>query len=173
MRVFHIKSILLGIGIGVVLTSVISMIYLAGRNPNEYISQDYIRAEAKKLGMIEGTEVINDSPKTVSDNKQEQEKTEEVKKQEPAKPVQDKEVNAATPVKKQEEKPVQIKITVNPGDSSEKVADRLLAAGLIKDKAVFVKELSRLGLASEINIGEFKITEGTQIRGIIKVLTGK
>lgn len=49
---FHLKSLLLGIGIGIIITSIISLIYLSGRDPFEGISDEQIIARAEKLGMI-------------------------------------------------------------------------------------------------------------------------
>lgn len=49
---FHIRSLLLGIGIGIIITSIISMIYLAGRDPFEGLTEDQIIARAEKYGMV-------------------------------------------------------------------------------------------------------------------------
>jgi len=49
---YNLKSLLLGIGIGIIITSIISLIYLSGRDPFEGISDEQIIARAEKLGMI-------------------------------------------------------------------------------------------------------------------------
>ncbi|MCX7708896.1 MAG: endolytic transglycosylase MltG [Clostridia bacterium] len=180
MKNFHIKSIILGIGIGIVLTSVVSMIYLAGTNPGEKMATEQIITEAKKLGMVENSELIQDTARDSQPKKEESKKVPEKTENQGTAPVvptaktnESKNEQAEKP-KEQQEKPKdqEILISVNAGDSSEKVADKLLKAGLISDKPAFVKLLSDMGLASEINIGDFRIKTGTDLKSIVKVLTG-
>lgn len=49
---FNIKSIVLGMGIGIIITSLISIIYLAGDDTKNKISNEEIISRAEKLGMI-------------------------------------------------------------------------------------------------------------------------
>jgi len=49
---FHLKSLILGIGIGIIITSLISLIYISGRDPFEGISDEQIMVRAEKLGMV-------------------------------------------------------------------------------------------------------------------------
>jgi hypothetical protein len=53
---FNVKSILLGIGIGIIITSLASIIYLAGRDPLSALSKEEIMAQAEKYGMTRNTE---------------------------------------------------------------------------------------------------------------------
>lgn len=57
---FHMKSVLLGIGIGVIVTSLISMIFFAGRDPMEDLSKEQIIKEAEKYGMVRSPIVLPD-----------------------------------------------------------------------------------------------------------------
>ena len=52
MSQFHIKSILLGIGIGIIITATASMIYLAGRDPMDGLTKEEIIRQAEKYGMV-------------------------------------------------------------------------------------------------------------------------
>lgn len=52
---FQLKSVLLGIGIGIIITSIASLICLAGRNPMDGITREQIIREAEKLGMVRVT----------------------------------------------------------------------------------------------------------------------
>lgn len=47
---FHIRSFLLGIGIGIIITSIINMIYLAGRDPFEGLTREQIIQRAEEYG---------------------------------------------------------------------------------------------------------------------------
>lgn len=58
MRKFHIKSILLGIGIGIILSSFIGIIYSAGMDNK--ITKDEVIERAKEHGMIFPEEVFED-----------------------------------------------------------------------------------------------------------------
>ncbi|HOV26859.1 MAG TPA: hypothetical protein PK566_10945 [Pseudobacteroides sp.] len=54
---FNIKSIILGIGIGIIITSLISIIYLAGNDSKYTISDEEIIRRAEKMGMVKATSV--------------------------------------------------------------------------------------------------------------------
>jgi hypothetical protein len=58
LRKFHIKSILLGIGIGIILSSFIGIIYSAGMDNK--ITKEEIVERAKQYGMIFPEEVIEE-----------------------------------------------------------------------------------------------------------------
>jgi hypothetical protein len=61
MEKFNIKSIVLGIGIGIVITSLISIIYLAGRDPKSLLSDEEIIMQAEKLGMVKAEIMVKKS----------------------------------------------------------------------------------------------------------------
>jgi len=56
MQKFHVKSILLGIGLGIVLTGFISIIYSAGNN--QTMSREDVIAKAKQYGMVFSEEKV-------------------------------------------------------------------------------------------------------------------
>jgi hypothetical protein len=58
MRHFHLKSILLGIGIGIIITSILNMIYMAGLTP--HLTSEEIREKAKEYGMVEKTVLLQE-----------------------------------------------------------------------------------------------------------------
>jgi hypothetical protein len=49
---FNLKSLLLGIGIGIIITSIISLIYMSGRDPFDGLSEEQIMNRAEKYGMV-------------------------------------------------------------------------------------------------------------------------
>ncbi len=176
MKNFHIKSIILGIGIGIVLTSIISLIYLTGEKPK--LSREEIIAQAKAYGMIEKVDILKDKTLQQEQKNEEANRPEDIKIPS-AKPTGSQVNPSPTPTlspapavtaqpKQEEQEP---KISINPGDSSEVVAGKLLQAGLINDKSAFIKEITAMGLSGEINIGEYKIKKDTDLRTIIKLIT--
>ena len=56
MQNFHVKSILLGIGIGIVLTAFISVIYSTGNK--QAISREDVIERAKQYGMVFNEELL-------------------------------------------------------------------------------------------------------------------
>lgn len=52
MSNFSIKSILLGIGIGIIITATASMIYMAGRDPMKELTEQQFISQAEKYGLI-------------------------------------------------------------------------------------------------------------------------
>lgn len=62
MNKFNINSILLGIGIGIIITSIASMIYLAGRDPLSGLSKEEIISQAEKYGMVMNPETVQQEP---------------------------------------------------------------------------------------------------------------
>ena len=57
---FNIKSILLGIGIGIIVTATASMIYLAGRDPMENLTEEQIIKQAEMYGMVKQELLVDD-----------------------------------------------------------------------------------------------------------------
>jgi len=61
MKRFHVRSIILGIGIGLIFTSIVSLIYFAGTEPATNISDEEIIRRAEELGMVKGSSIFDSS----------------------------------------------------------------------------------------------------------------
>lgn len=192
MRNFSVKSLVLGIGIGIIITSIVSIIYLAGANPNSEISREEIIRLARGYGMIDGAELLKSQPAAAErpkpadsaktevssgtksaeiDNKVEAGSIQAMSQPQPA---------GTEKVRQSIQKPADeveassqrmVKIVINPGDTSETVAEKLLKAGLINDIGAFIRELENEGLTTEIAVGEFSIKNGDGLKAIIKAIT--
>lgn len=150
MKNFHIKSLILGIGIGIVMTSIISIIYLAGMDPAQNLSEEEIIRLAGKYGMVKSTSLLTREPEQQAQRSDDQE-------------IRD---TAETKFEG-----LEVEVSIKSGDTSEIVADKLLKAGLIEDRARFIKELDDMGLSTRISIGKFKIKKGIDLKSIIKMIT--
>ncbi len=62
MERFNIKSIILGIGIGIILTSLIGWIYSAGENTP--LTKEEIIQKAKEYGLVESKALTDEINKT-------------------------------------------------------------------------------------------------------------
>jgi len=61
MKRFHVRSIILGIGIGLIFTSIVSLIYITGTEPARNISDEEIIRRAEELGMVKGSSIFDNS----------------------------------------------------------------------------------------------------------------
>lgn len=52
MSKINIRSVMLGIGIGIILTATASIIFLAGRDPLMDLTEQQIISQAEKYGMV-------------------------------------------------------------------------------------------------------------------------
>lgn len=66
MSLFNAKSVLLGIGIGIIITATVSMIYIAGRDPMKDLTEQQIISQAQKYGMVKSSLILGgtDTEKT-------------------------------------------------------------------------------------------------------------
>jgi len=65
-----------------------------------------------------------------------------------------------------------IVITIAAGDIASTIADKLLAAGAIEDKQVFLAEVDAQNAASKLKQGTFTIPAGASVTDIVKILVG-
>lgn len=183
MQNFHIKSVILGIGIGIIITSIISIIYLAGANTSGTMSKEAIMQKAREYGMVDGTALLKDSTKKTEERADSQKlasdpgasfaNTDQNSSKATEKTVQNEENKQQSTLQQVQTTGQEITVRINPGDTSETVADRLFKDGMISNKSAFIKTLTDMGLTTEIEIGEFKIIKGMEDKEIIKVLTKK
>lgn len=169
MKNFHIKSIILGVGIGMVLTAIISIIFLAGIDMSKTLSKDQVIKLAKEYGMVESGST---GQKQSVFKETEVKSADSSKENTGEKAASDLKVPDSTdkakagPVKEVQE----IEFGINQGDSSQVVTERLLNLGLISDKEAFGKRLSDLGMATRIKVGKFSLKKGMNTDEIIKII---
>jgi len=63
------------------------------------------------------------------------------------------------------------KIIIQQNESSEQIADKLIAVGAIESKAVFYAKLEEMGLAARLQTGSFEIPAGASLEDVIRILT--
>jgi hypothetical protein len=163
---YKLKNIMLGIGIGLVFSSMIN-ISIGGRE----LTVEEIKNEAAKHNLIvlSNEDIINNqTPKTDSTIA--------------AAPTP---TPTPTPAPTPTVKPVQITpspsqtppsaatitVSVKSGMSSETIANLLQEKGLIKDTKAFLKSLADAGKDDKLKIGSFDIPKGSGYADIIKILT--
>lgn len=65
---FNLKSIMLGIGIGIIITSIAGIIYLAGRDPLNELSEQDVSRLADKYGLVKSTQLVSGEQQKESTN---------------------------------------------------------------------------------------------------------
>ncbi len=175
MQGFHIKSILIGLGMGIIIAAILGIIcYNAGASTVSKPSKEEVIQLAKGYGMIDPADLI----KGQSDQTQNSDKSAiKVSSDDntPASPAdsttKSSTTNQTTTDTNQQNQPKTVSIVINSGDSTQTIAQRLLNAGLIANKNDFYSKLTALGLSEKIETGEFKIQTGTNIEDIVRIIT--
>lgn len=181
-----LKYYLRGLGIGILVTTIILMIAFSGHKAD--ISDEEIIARAKALGMVMTEQEKEDAiPKGTEDNltestEQKPEKTTEQNQttEQSQTTEQDKTTErnqtteqGQTESTDQAKAETQKEITVKAGDSSNTVADKLFQEGLVDDASAFNKYLVDNKVDSSIQPGTFTIPQGATYEEIGGLLTGK
>ncbi|MDR0875707.1 MAG: hypothetical protein LBN12_05805 [Clostridiales Family XIII bacterium] len=68
--------------------------------------------------------------------------------------------------------PAEVTITVSAGDVGSTIADKLIAAGAITDKAAFLAEVAAQQAETKLKQGTFKIPAGSTLAEIVKIIVG-
>lgn len=147
MRVYNLKNILFGVGIGMVLTSVLNISF----GDKELTPQD-IKNEAQKHNLI----VI--SPNELIDKKSDSKSEDNT-----LVPKDNSEVENRTDIF--------VEINIEKGSNSEKIAELLKDNSLINDESSFINELYKQNKSNIIQYGKFKIKKGIEIDELIKIIT--
>lgn len=159
-----LKYYLRGLGIGILVATVILIISFSGHKAD--LSDEEIIARAQALGMVMTEQKKTDAIPKGTENL-DTEGTEKIPKTvEPAATEQTEPASETADTSP-------LAITIEPGDSSNTVADKLFAASLVDDAAAFNKYLVDNKYDSSIQPGTFTIPKGTTYEEISKLLTGK
>lgn len=164
MQKFNVKSIILGVGIGIVVTSAMGMVYSASGGYKSEMTGDEIIREAEKLGMVMGAQIFITPSATAPEDKPESTVTPE-----PTPSIAPTPDITPTPVPT----PVPVSdiiINVNPGDTAVVVANRLVEAKVISDGDAFVNEMINSGAAYKIIARSYRFREGMDAKEVIQVL---
>lgn len=176
-----IKYYLRGLGVGIIVTTIILTISFHGKQKDiDDFPAEEIIAKATMLGMVmpEDTEepqteaqdavdaILNNTEitteqTTVYESTQEPE-TAQTEEEEP---VQEEETVPDDTVAQ-----TPYRLTVNPGDVCRTVCEKLAAAGLIDDAEAYRKYLSEVGVASFISVGNYDIPYQLSYEEIANIL---
>lgn len=172
MNNFSIKSIILGMGIGVIFTSLISLVYFSGIQPE--VTREMLSKKANEYGL----RLVADSNREDFQGifyEDEEENTGEHKSEEESVKIDSDSSQKTDEIEefKNIVEPEIKTIFINRGDNSKIVANKFKQSGLIDDTEEFEQNLKDLGLANRIQIGEFRISTDLSIVDMIKIITNR
>ncbi|MFZ5352050.1 MAG: hypothetical protein ACOZCL_04890 [Bacillota bacterium] len=149
MSKYSLKNIFLGVGIGIVITSLINI--NSGLRP---LAIEELEREAEKHGLrlVKIADIEKNKPQEAAPT-----------------PTP---TAVPTPKDKDDTKnEVFIEINIKQGDTSHFVAETLQQKGLINNKNDFINRLDELNKANKLQVGSFKIKKGLDLDSIIDILT--
>jgi hypothetical protein len=168
---YNLKNIVLGIGIGLVISSMINISI-----SNRELTVEEIKKEAAKHNLIILTkeEILNNQAPPVIPETPAPTPTLAPAGSETSTPTP-----TPTPTVAPTKAPVgstaasggKVTVTVKGGMSSESIAGLLRDAGLIKDTKAFLKRLGEVDKDDKLKIGTFDIPKGSGYDDIIRILT--
>lgn len=165
-----LKYYLRGLGIGILITTIIFMIFIR-MDKNHLITDKEIMARAEKLGMIMQEE---DDSKTLEQLKEETEKSKEEEGQQTPEDTQNTTENTEDGQEQNTPQTVeQVQFNILPGEYSDVISQKLFDAGLIDDKAAFNEFIINSDYDNFIQTGDFTIPKGASYEEIAKILTTK
>lgn len=184
-----LKYYLRGIGIGVIVTTIILMITFAIHSEPP-LSDEEIKERAAALGMVmQEKQTVSDklsdtqSPSQPEGHQDEADRAQDDGAAEPQKDAADVKKNetddqtASEPVKNENEPKKetveQIEIVIAGGEYSDDVCKKLKKAGIIEDAEDFNKYLADGGYDNMIQPGNYRIPLGADYEEIVRLLTEK
>lgn len=173
-----------GLGIGIVVTAILMGIASSGKK--EQMTDEEIRQRAMEMGMVDGNVVLADMPENHEDEEDEKDgqKEEGNEKEEVLTSLSgngsadDKESAKDTLTEQQDQENDEnvneiIVISINSGDGSRVVANKLLQAGMIEDAAAFDEYLCRNGYDKRLKTGRHDIPANATDEEIAGAITQK
>ena len=165
-----IKYFIRGLGMGILVTAVV-----LGISGQSDMSDEDIILRAKNLGMVFQEDITDDAekPDIVQTPKPTEEATgvpkEAASARHEAEEVTPEAINTNKPA--ENPAPKTISFTIERGDWSRMVSEKLQKLGVIKDSKEFDKYLVDNGYANKIKVGDFSVEKGADFSEIAKIIT--
>ncbi|RDU22402.1 hypothetical protein [Anaerosacchariphilus polymeriproducens] len=172
-----LRYYLRGLGVGVIITTIILSISLYGRNKS--LTDKEIIERAKELGMVEQEKNKNNQSQKLQDLKEEQENQskETENKKKPEKKEQDIPKNKNENVEKKdttsEKTKEMIQVDITGGLGSNAIAELLFNAKLVDDAVAFNSFLTKNNYDEKLGAGAFRIPMGATYEEVAKILIEK
>ena len=162
-----LKYYMRGIGIGVLVTTIILVIAFAFSGNN--MSDEEIINRAKKLGMVESSKTMTNSTTNTTNSTNTTEGNQTIPGATNPMPDNNSTNSSSTTNANNDS----VDFTISENDVSRTVIERLAQQGLISDAAAFNKYLNDKGLDNNLQNGTFKIRRGISEEELANLLVTK
>ncbi|AEY66550.1 ABC transporter substrate-binding protein [Clostridium sp. BNL1100] len=173
MRKVHEKSILLGIGIGMIITAIAGMIYSGGTQKE--LTKDEIISRAKSYGLIEPVKLLNENnsaaDSTVADTTSEKSPGVSTVSQASTE-VADKASTANKEKTGTDTNERNIVIKIEDGHISNEVMKQLLDKGIITSEKDFTNVIHSYKASRKIISGTYKFKKNEDLDYLVKKICG-
>lgn len=169
-----LKYYLRGLGIGIIVTTIILAISFSGRK--EEISDEEVIARATQLGMVmqeeDTSQETTDEQDTGEEMTQAPEDTSQGTSQETESPEQQGQETQGTDDTNAvpEQETGSFRLSIQKGDVCRVVCEKLAEGGVISDSEALRKYLFEIGYASNMSVGEYDIPYGASNEQIAEIL---
>lgn len=158
MKYFNIKSIVLGLGMGIFFTAATGMVYFNSIDAKKPMTKEEIVSKAKEYGMIEQSSILKQSEAT------------------PTPSVTSTPVATATPKPTTEPTPTlgpEVTVAVNSGETAVIVAQKLYDNKLISDQDAFISKMIESKAAYKMVAKRHSFRVGMSVDDIINELLSR
>lgn len=155
-----LKYYLRGLGIGIIVTTVILTVRFSFYKPK--ITDEEVMTRAAQLGMVMPEENIIAEDTQETEEKQENTETTEI--------IRETEQSTETAATEEWAEPESVSFTVNPGDVCRTVCNNLFESGLIEDAGVFETFLAGKKFSDSIIAGTYEIPYGASYEEVYQIL---
>lgn len=173
MRKVHEKSILLGIGIGMIITAIAGMIYSGGTQKD--LTKNEIISRAKGYGLIEPVKLLNENnsaaDSTATDTTSEKSPGVSTVSQ-PSKEVADKTSTENKDKTSTDDKERNIVVKIEDGHISEDVMKQLFDKGIITSEKDFTNVINSYKASRKIISGTYKFKKNEDLDYLVKKICG-
>ncbi len=173
MRKVHEKSILLGIGIGMIITAIAGMIYSGGTHKE--LTKDEIISRAKSYGLIEPVKILNENSSaadsTVAYATNEKSPGSSTVSQASTE-VADKTSTPSKDKTSTDTNERNIVIKIEDGHISNEVMEQLLDKGIITSKKDFTNVIHSYKASRKIISGTYKFKKNEDLDYLVKKICG-
>lgn len=166
-----LKYYLRGLSIGIIVTVIIMMISFAGRK--ETLTDEEIMLRAKTLGMIMPEEEASGPSDTLSEGENSEDENQEDSNSKEQTLAADVTETPDNSVNEPENEPEIVEITVEKGEFSDKISQKIFENGLIEEADDFNRYLMENGYDIQIAGGAHFIPRGSTYEEIAKILCEK
>ncbi len=176
MRKVHEKSILLGIGIGMIITAIAGMIYSGGTGTQKELTKDEIISRAKSYGLIEPVKLLNENNSAATDSTAADttsEKSPGVSTvSQSSTEVADKTSTANKEKTSTDTNERNIVIKIEDGHISNEVMKQLLDKGIITNEKDFTNVIYSYKATRKIISGTYKFKKNEDLDYLVKTICG-